>query len=547
MGVRRTGRRFADDTIEVVADEFGTVGDGVADDSGAIQRAIDSLAAGGTVYLPSGIYSVAGLVVSGDRVRIVGEGESTILRRRTAGVILRILGDDCTLEGLRFEANALSGWALRINVDGAAVEQRARFRAHHLQIYGDHVSAGGIYCGWHSGVDIARCELENTAPTASDVLTQGIVLHSGDDQTSDDARIVGNRVRGYFRGIESYGTGLRARLLIEANTVRECADTGIYGYHGSGSRIVDNCVEDCGAGGIWADSGVTAGSTPYANTVRGNQVRRCVTYGLLTEEIQAGAIDGNTLTENGDGMVLGGGTGATTVSGNVCAFNARYGVWVERAQSPVTDYAWDLTFVGNVVKGNGQDGMRFGGVRRTLTLIGNSVCDNGTSAADIGSSTYAGIWIGKDAGTTASRGALIVGNTIGNGFLAVSGDGPTGKQGYGVILDDTSIARAVLVANHMDGHGSFDVLSTYNAVHLIANNLTKGVSLPNATVYGYANTGAGPGFGQIAARSAAPTSGTWKVGDVVFHTAPAAAGFIGWVCTAAGTPGTWKTWGAISA
>lgn len=45
----------------------------------------------------------------------------------------------------------------------------------------------------------------------------------------------------------------------------------------------------------------------------------------------------------------------------------------------------------------------------------------------------------------------------------------------------------------------------------------------------------------------APTTGTWEVGDIVFNIAPASGGFIGWVCVGAGTPGTWKTWGAISA
>jgi hypothetical protein len=45
---------------------------------------------------------------------------------------------------------------------------------------------------------------------------------------------------------------------------------------------------------------------------------------------------------------------------------------------------------------------------------------------------------------------------------------------------------------------------------------------------------------------AAPSTGTWETGDIVLNTAPAAGGFIGWVCTAGGTPGTWKTWGAIS-
>lgn len=47
--------------------------------------------------------------------------------------------------------------------------------------------------------------------------------------------------------------------------------------------------------------------------------------------------------------------------------------------------------------------------------------------------------------------------------------------------------------------------------------------------------------------SAAPTTGTWAVGDIVYNDTPTAGGFIGWVCTTAGTPGTWKTFGAISA
>ena len=45
--------------------------------------------------------------------------------------------------------------------------------------------------------------------------------------------------------------------------------------------------------------------------------------------------------------------------------------------------------------------------------------------------------------------------------------------------------------------------------------------------------------------SAAPTSGEWARGDIVFNNAPSAGGKIGWVCTAGGTPGTWKPWGAI--
>jgi len=45
--------------------------------------------------------------------------------------------------------------------------------------------------------------------------------------------------------------------------------------------------------------------------------------------------------------------------------------------------------------------------------------------------------------------------------------------------------------------------------------------------------------------NSAPASGTWKTGDIVYNTAPTAGDYLGWVCTAGGTPGTWKQFGAI--
>ena len=51
----------------------------------------------------------------------------------------------------------------------------------------------------------------------------------------------------------------------------------------------------------------------------------------------------------------------------------------------------------------------------------------------------------------------------------------------------------------------------------------------------------------VGKRASQPASGTWNIGCTAYQSAPAAAGFIGWVCTTGGTPGTWKTFGAISA
>ena len=46
--------------------------------------------------------------------------------------------------------------------------------------------------------------------------------------------------------------------------------------------------------------------------------------------------------------------------------------------------------------------------------------------------------------------------------------------------------------------------------------------------------------------TAPPTGVASLQGDIVYNTAPVSGGYIGWVCTASGTPGTWKTFGLIS-
>jgi polygalacturonase len=51
-------------------------------------------------------------------------------------------------------------------------------------------------------------------------------------------------------------------------------------------------------------------------------------------------------------------------------------------------------------------------------------------------------------------------------------------------------------------------------------------------------------FGQS---DAAPTAGSWVVGDIVWNNDPASGEYVGWICTVAGSPGTWKEFGLIQA
>ena len=83
---------------------------------------------------------------------------------------------------------------------------------------------------------------------------------------------------------------------------------------------------------------------------------------------------------------------------------------------------------------------------------------------------------------------------------------------------------------------SFGVTNTVRFIEANAN-YNAGV-LDTVSIY---NDGLIRGY-----QAGIPVSGTYVLGDVFYNNAPASAGYIGWVCTVAGTPGTWKGFGLIA-
>jgi hypothetical protein len=67
----------------VNAADFGAKGDGVTDDSPAIQAAVDAVEShhGGSIFVPAGTYFMDRTVLIGDHVELFGAGLSTIFRR----------------------------------------------------------------------------------------------------------------------------------------------------------------------------------------------------------------------------------------------------------------------------------------------------------------------------------------------------------------------------------------------------------------------------------------------------------------------------------
>lgn len=102
---------------------------------------------------------------------------------------------------------------------------------------------------------------------------------------------------------------------------------------------------------------------------------------------------------------------------------------------------------------------------------------------------------------------------------------------------------------NLNGAGEAGVIS---ANYCSETPTAKIVTTPRAGVVAFSNynpSGAMTNYENLVVlgrAAAAPTTGTYAVGSIVYNSAPASAGYVGFVCTVAGTPGTWQTFGLIS-
>jgi hypothetical protein len=129
----------------------------------------------------------------------------------------------------------------------------------------------------------------------------------------------------------------------------------------------------------------------------------------------------------------------------------------------------------------------------------------------------------------------------GTGTLKIVDTATTTRVFDKTVHRDLTVNGKFVVANGLfivNNEGSVLIAGATTAVQIDGSVLAQGPVQTSGAASYYRGHGA---------RAAAPSSGTHIVGEIVFNADPIASGFIGWVCVTAGTPGTWKSWGAISA
>jgi hypothetical protein len=131
----------------------------------------------------------------------------------------------------------------------------------------------------------------------------------------------------------------------------------------------------------------------------------------------------------------------------------------------------------------------------------------------------------------------------GSGYSAANAD--TGWQSIAltIIPQSTAAMQIGLVFSGMTAATTVyvdDVVLNFGTVGTNYSNKMGSFELGGAPLGVGGNRGS-----MVTIYSAAPTTGTWLVGDIVYNSSPTATTTPGWVCTTGGTPGTWTPMGIL--
>ncbi len=145
------------------------------------------------------------------------------------------------------------------------------------------------------------------------------------------------------------------------------------------------------------------------------------------------------------------------------------------------------------------------------------------------------------------RGGRVVVNCYDSGVSIISTAGSVKGTLSAGITSTVSYGGAFTTGADSNGDVFFTVTDDVKAIRVSVAQGTASLRIRAFTVYtvnsihhawtwpGYIEAHPGQNIG-----TTAPTAGTWEDGRIVWNATPASGGAPGWVCTTAGTPGTWS-------
>ena len=513
----RRGEAFVD------VRDFGATGNGVADDTAALRAAHSSGAA--VVFYPAGTYKTTGTITVG----------AASQETRGANAVVQL---SASYAAFTLPSSAVSpkffGMTMRGTMpsDGVATVQAQ------IGIKGYMELETAV-----SGLVIEGCRFENMQGTCIQIrhvtdfqikgntltrygyagigglsVTRGVVTDNVLQGTGNLPAYSSNSYGIYMSAQEAAGdVGTAANpqssdVVIARNTVSNQRWTALDTHVGQRISFINNTVRNClgtAISAIFNDSGsnpVNARLSPRDILIQGN----VIVYDALLEP-NAGMNPGILLRGSVSTDLVGRQSATGVIQGNVVRRHGRQDVSTGAA-----------IFVGGgsgvIVEGNTIQECRAVGIR-VYDSAGTII--NANSFVDLWRSTSIATAVYTELSLETSMALTVTNNRFVRGKLVVGTDLPAGAVVNNSSINGTNSA-AITVTESGNDWGNV----TSAPSHTRQTTGTQGLRVVDGT--------------------AAPTEGTWARGDQIRNAAPISGGYLGWVCITAGTPGTWRAYGAIS-
>lgn len=360
--------------IDVRDPAYGAIGDGIVDDTLAIQKAIDATPAGGTCYLPPGAYLVSSAAPSildaVEGLTLAGAGpDLTVIRtapRSTATRVLNVSGrSDVTVRDLGFDGDAhpttrTAVFANTVNTQKNLRIERCRF----LDFMPGQAGAtqAAVYTWTSDGIAVVDSEFRGCG--------RAITI----DQPDGGVLVSGNRITA-TTGVMATGILLRrssgaseSKAVVRDNYVRG-ADRDPGGVGAEGHAIAVFRVRDAHVISnhcLGSGRGILVSAQAFGTVVQGNTCVANSDAGIRLEP-EIATVD----TTVGAGVPRG-----VSVVGNVCRNNAAIGTLgpANSGKGITVSYAAGSTLVGNLSHDNTGDGIFCDSDR--VSIVGNIAYNN---------------------------------------------------------------------------------------------------------------------------------------------------------------------------
>ena len=283
--------------------DYGATGDGVTDDTTAIQSAINDVNAvnGGTVYLPDGkVYGISATLTLGNNVRLTGGGELLLLSIPAGGAMVKAESkSNVVIEGITFNGSGL-------------------------------LATMGVVLKSCTNATVSNCIIYNGNPTGTDYSAIRGHRNNGNKYTYNHIYNWGDGIFGAV-GATRAADFIDSNSVIAYNYIHDCTVGSAIGGVFHSSKIVGNiCADNAHSGidiigyatGSWCKDVLVSENICFNNTYRGirNDLENSSAF---CERI---TIAKNHVFSNGSGGIVVDGARGYNVTGNIVVNNTGSGI-----------------------------------------------------------------------------------------------------------------------------------------------------------------------------------------------------------------------------